>query len=149
VPASKWMPRSYSPQKRLPPVRQTFVHSFNFYLPPPPLPLSSTSHPLWFYFLPSSCPCHSENPRMEGQRVILGVRMDTHKHFQMFGYNVLAHFVPKLSVWGAPYWRDNRGVHIRISPFLHSTITCRSHKRTTNVVTTTKIWIMIELKLLI
>jgi hypothetical protein len=88
VPASKWMPRSsYSPQKRLPQVRQTFVHSFNFYLPPP-FPLSSTSHPLWFYFLPSSCTCHSENPRMEGQRVILGVRLDTHtyKHFQMFGY---------------------------------------------------------------
>jgi hypothetical protein len=44
---------------------------------------------LCFYFLTSSYLCQSENPRMEGQRVILGVRLDTHtykQHFQMFGY---------------------------------------------------------------
>jgi hypothetical protein len=68
VPTSKWMCLfSYFSQKRLPPVRQTFVYRLNFYRPPP---LFSTSHPLYFYFLPSSYPCHIENPRMEDQRVL-------------------------------------------------------------------------------
>jgi hypothetical protein len=88
VPTSKWMPRSsYSPQNDC---RQFGRPSYIALIstPPPPPLLSSTSHSLCFYFLPPSCPCHRENPRMEGQRVLLGGGW-THtykQHFQMLGY---------------------------------------------------------------
>jgi hypothetical protein len=57
IPNSKWVPlSSYSPEERLPPVRQTFVYSLIFYPPSPHPRRYHQSHTLYIFLYPSVLP---------------------------------------------------------------------------------------------